>query len=207
MKTRIVIFAKAPQAGLAKTRLIPALGSMGSARLAEQLLQQTIADALAAKLGLVELCVAPSLKNSAWCEVRLPIELHLSDQGEGDLGERLARAAQRCIENDGDAVILVGTDCPELTAQRLQAAAMALENHDAVIHPTADGGYALLGLRRFHPRIFQGIAWSTDSVAYTTLCRCGELGWSVHVADLLHDIDQPEDLVHLPESLQGAWHV
>lgn len=203
MRARIVVFAKAPQAGFAKTRLIPALGPAGSARLAKQLLQQTIVDALAAKVGPVELCVTPGLADPTWCEVRLPSGLALSEQGEGDLGERLARAAQRRIEN-GEAVILIGTDCPELTAQRLQAAAMALENHDAVIHPTADGGYALLGLRRFHRRIFQGIAWSTDSVAYTTLCRSGELGWSVHVADLLHDIDQPEDLVHLPESLRGA---
>lgn len=205
MKTRIIVFAKAPQAGRAKTRLIPALGPAGSSRLAEQLLQLTITQTLAAKMGPVELCVTPEMADPAWREVRLPIELHLSDQGEGDLGERLARAAQRRIES-GEAVILVGTDCPELTAQRLQAAAMALESHDAVIHPAADGGYALLGMKRFHPRIFQGIAWSTDSVAYTTLCRCGELGWSVHVAELLHDIDQPEDLIHLPESLQGALH-
>lgn len=205
MKTRIIVFAKAPQAGRAKTRLIPALGPAGSARLAEQLLQLTMTQTLAAKVGPVELCVTPDMADPAWCEVSLPSGLQLTAQGGGDLGERLARAAQRRIEN-GESVILIGTDCPELTAQRLQVAAMALEDHDAVIHPAADGGYALLGLRRFHPHIFQDIAWSTDSVAYATLCRCGELGWSVHVADLLHDIDQPEDLVHLPESLRGALH-
>lgn len=203
MKTRIIVFAKAPRAGRAKTRLIPALGPTGSARLAEQLLQQTLVEALAAKLGPVELCVTPCLSDPAWREIRLPAELALSEQGEGDLGERLARAAQRWVKN-GEAVMLVGTDCPELTAQRLRAAAIALENHDAVMHPAVDGGYALLGLRRFHPRIFQDIAWSTDSVAYTTLARCGELGWSVHVAERLHDIDQPEDLVHVPESMRGA---
>lgn len=205
MKTRIIVFSKAPQAGHAKTRLIPALGPAGSARLAQQLLQLTITQTLAAKVGPVELCVTPDLANSAWREVRLPSGLQLTAQGDGDLGERLARAAQRRIEN-GEAVMLIGTDCPELTAQRLQAAANALESYDAVIHPAADGGYALLGLRRFHPRIFQGITWSTDSVAYTTLSRCGELSWSVHVADLLHDIDLPEDLVHLPESLLETLH-
>lgn len=205
MKTRIIVFSKAPQAGRAKTRLIPALGPAGSAQLAEKLLRQTLDNALAAKLGPVELCVTPSLADPVWRTFGFPNGLTLSEQGEGDLGERLARAAQRQIES-GEAVMLIGTDCPELTAGRLQAAAMALENYDAVIHPTADGGYALLGLRRFHSRLFQGIAWSTDSVAYTTLCRCAEVGWLVHMGDILHDIDQPEDLVHLPKSLRVALH-
>ncbi|MGE0436787.1 MAG: TIGR04282 family arsenosugar biosynthesis glycosyltransferase [Steroidobacteraceae bacterium] len=205
MKTRIMVFAKAPQAGRAKTRLIPALGPEGAASLAERLLQLTITQTLAAKAGPVELCVTPDPADPVWRTARLPSGLMLSAQGEGDLGERLTRAARRCIEN-GETVMLVGTDCPDLTPQRLQAAAMALESHDVVIHPAADGGYTLLGLRRFHPRIFQDIAWSTDSVAHATLCRCGELGWSVHEADRLHDIDQPEDLVHLPESLRGVLH-
>jgi len=205
MNTRIIVFAKAPQAGRAKTRLIPALGPEGAASLAERLLQLTIAHTLAANLGPVELCVTPDPIDPVWQTLTLPASLMLSAQDEGDLGERLARAAQRRIEN-GEAVMLVGTDCPELTPQRLQAAAMALERNDVVIHPATDGGYTLLGLRRFHPRVFQGIEWSTDSVAHATLCRCGELGWSVHVADRLHDIDQPEDLVHLPESLRGALH-
>jgi rSAM/selenodomain-associated transferase 1 len=203
MKTRIVVFAKAPQPGSAKTRLILALGADQSARLAEQLLQHTIANALAAEVGAVELCVTPALTDPAWRTLTLPTQLEFSEQGEGDLGERLARAAQRRIER-GEAVMLVGTDCPELTAQRLQAAAMALASHDAVIHPTADGGYALLGLRRFHHRLFQGIAWSTDAVCRATLGRCDELGWSVRVAEVLHDIDLPEDLVHVPESMRGT---
>lgn len=205
MKTRIMVFAKAPQAGRAKTRLIPALGAEGSAQLAERLLQLTIVQTLAASVGPVELCVTPDPTGPVWQALNLPSGLERSAQGEGDLGERLARAAQRCIDSS-EAVMLVGTDCPELTPQRLQAAALALENHDVVMHPAADGGYTLLGLRRFHPRIFQDIEWSTDSVAHATLCRCGELGWSVHVADCLHDIDQPEDLVHLPESLRGVLH-
>lgn len=205
MKTRIIVFAKAPQAGRAKTRLIPALGAVGSALLAEKLLQQTIVESLAAKVGPVELCVTPSLADPLWRTLGLPGGLALSEQGEGDLGERLARAARRQIER-GEAVMLIGTDCPELTARRLQAAAMALDNYDAVIHPVADGGYALLGLRRFHPRLFQGIAWSTDSVAETTLRRCAEVGWHVHVGDTLHDIDQPEDLAHLPRSLRAVLY-
>ena len=64
----------------------------------------------------------------------------------------------------------------------------------AVIHPAADGGYALLGLSRFDRSLFEGIVWSTPSVAADTLERLLRLGWTVHVAEVLHDVDEPADL-------------
>lgn len=205
LKSRIVVFAKAPQPGVAKTRLIPALGPHGAARLAERMLHRTLAEALAADVEAVELCATPAIADPAWCDLGLPPGLHLSEQGEGDLGARMARVAQATVAN-GEAVIFIGTDCPELTRRRLDAAADALRSHDAVMHPAADGGYVLLGMQRFHPRIFEEIAWSTDSVAATTLGRLEEPGWSVHLADCLHDIDDAEDLAHLPESMRVASH-
>ena len=205
LKSRIVVFAKAPQPGVAKTRLIPALGPDGAARLAEWMLHRTLAEALAADVEAVELCATPAMADPAWGDLGLPPGLHLSEQGEGDLGARMARVAQATVAN-GEAIILIGTDCPELTRRRLDAAADALQSHDAVMHPAADGGYVLLGMRRFHPRIFEDIAWSTDSVAATTLGCLDELGWSVHLADCLHDIDDTEDLAHLPEPMRVASH-
>jgi len=135
-----------------------------------------------------------------WREIILPPKVVVSAQGKGDLGERMARAAQRCIEA-GEGVLLVGTDCPELTPARLREAAKALQQVGAVIHPTADGGYALLGLTRTDPRLFADIPWSTDAVAAMTLTRFNELGWPICIAAELHDIDEPGDLVRLPE----AW--
>jgi rSAM/selenodomain-associated transferase 1 len=123
--------------------------------------------------------------------------VRLAAQGEGDLGERLARAVGRVI-GEGDRILLVGTDCPELDRTRLRAAAEALEAHDAVIHPALDGGYALLGLRRFDATLFTGIAWSTDKVASQTVARIDALGWSLQVLDTLHDIDEPADLFPSP---------
>ena len=191
--TRIVIFAKAPVAGSVKTRLIPLLGEVGAARLAQRMLADTVAHAFAAALGTPELCATPSPDDLSWAG-HLPDQVLLSDQGPGDLGERLAAAARRVIDG-GERVLLIGTDCPQLDGPRLAEAAAHLESHDAVIYPAKDGGYVLLGLVRSHESLFTEIAWSTDAVAAITIARIRALGWSLFVGDTLRDIDEPADLI------------
>lgn len=196
--TRIVIFAKAPVPGEVKTRLIPALGPDGAARLAAVMLEQTLADALAADVGEVELCASPSPHTPAWNDFR-PAGVLMTDQGSGDLGERLARATER-VSGGGQRILLIGADCPALDAPRLRAAAGQLKRDDAVMHPAEDGGYALLGLRRFDPLLFADIPWSTPAVAALTISRIEALGWSLHLAATLRDVDEPEDLEWLSAS-------
>jgi rSAM/selenodomain-associated transferase 1 len=195
MQTRIVIVAKAPVPGKVKTRLIPALGEEGAARLAGRMLRDTVEEASKVDVAEVELCADPEPSHPEWQDL-LPSAL-LTAQGSGDLGRRLARAAERVLA-EGQRVILVGTDCPSLDERRLRQACWELEGHDAVIHPTFDGGYALLGLARFDPSIFSDIEWSTPSVARATMARIAALGWSLHIAETLQDIDEPEDLSALP---------
>ncbi|HEX9946483.1 MAG TPA: TIGR04282 family arsenosugar biosynthesis glycosyltransferase [Allosphingosinicella sp.] len=191
--TRIVVFAKAPVAGRVKTRLIPALGAEGAAELAREMLARTMEEALATGLP-VELCGEPD--PARWHSTRPG--LALTAQGAGGLGERLARAAERVL--GGEAVLLIGADCPELDRERLRAAAAALVDHDALIHPAHDGGYALLGLTRFDRSIFEDIDWSTERVAAQTMAKIEALGWSLHVGETLRDIDEPKDLRHPGES-------
>lgn len=195
---RIVIVAKAPLPGLAKTRLIPALGASGAAELARRMLLRTVDQALAAALGPVELCVTPGPFDAAWDAPSVPGAVRWSGQGEGDLGQRLARVAQRVLEA-GESVLLIGTDCPALDKARLRQAARALQRADATLRPTFDGGYALLGLNRYDPSPFSGIAWSTETVARDTLARLAQLGWRTRCHGMLHDIDEPGDLRHLPK--------
>lgn len=194
---RVTIFAKAPRAGFAKTRLIPALGADGAAELARRMLDKTLSSALAAGLGPVELCVTPEFEAPDWRYFHLPFGVEVTAQGEGDLGARLTHAAQRAVDN-GEAVMLIGTDCVEMSAKLLCDAAAALLDTGTVIHSTADGGYVLLGLTRSDPYLFTNMAWSTNRVAYTTIARIGRLGWPLHVGSMLHDIDEPEDLQRLP---------
>ena len=195
--TRVVIFAKAPLAGLAKTRLIPALGMAGSAALAARLLQHALLQAVEADLGPVELCAAPTARHPIWDRLAIPEGVARSEQGDGDLGRRLARAAQRIV-GGGERLLLMGTDCPALTSVRLRLAAAALGEHDASLIPATDGGYALLGLRRFHADLFTAMPWSTAEVAQLTRQRIAALGWSLAELSPLHDIDEPQDLQWLP---------
>jgi uncharacterized protein len=193
---RIVVFAKAPRPGLAKTRMIPVLGRQGAADLARRMLSEALAKALEAKLGPVELCVSP-FEDAIWAELNISQSVIITNQGEGDLGERMARACARTLAG-GESVLLIGTDCPSCDASYLRSMAQALGTHDAVIAAAADGGYPAIGLSRFDPSVFQGVAWSTSTVLRVTLEKFRALQWIFQVFPELHDIDEPEDLKHLP---------
>ena len=199
---RVVILAKAPQPGKVKTRLAPALGPDEAARLAERLLRRTIATACGSGLGVVELCASPAPDDLAWRRLSWPPELVWSEQIGGDLGGRMAAVAQRVLAS-GANLLLLGMDCPELEAHHLQTAAAQLSGSDAALIPSLDGGYVLLGLRRFHPALFQAVPWSTDAVCAITRERLGTLGWSWSEQCPLTDLDEPADLDRLPQTIRG----
>jgi hypothetical protein len=198
-QTRIIIFAKAPMAGFAKTRLVPRLGAQGAAEVARKLLCHTLNTALGApSVDVVELCVTPNHSETLWQTYDVPHGPIWSDQGDGDLGARLLRATKRGLENDTN-VLLIGTDCPALDAAHLARAVDALKSTDAVMIPAHDGGYVLLGLRRFTARVFEHMPWSTADVAQITRERLSAQGFSLTTLPALYDIDAPDDLIHLPE--------
>lgn len=199
--TRIIIMAKLPEAGLAKTRLIPALGPIGAATLARLFLNHTLTEAVNANVSAVELCISP-FDAGAHARLNIPASVTCTAQATGDLGERMSRCALHAITL-GESVILAGTDCPALDRDVLSAMASALEYHDTVIVPASDGGYVALGLNEFHESFFTGICWSTDSVFETTLARIYGHGLSVKIMPVLNDIDTPEDLSSLPEKWQS----
>ncbi|MFZ2651696.1 MAG: TIGR04282 family arsenosugar biosynthesis glycosyltransferase [Burkholderiaceae bacterium] len=193
----IVVLAKAPLAGYAKTRLIPALGPQGAADLALRLLNHAVNEALGAALGPVELCCAPHAGHAGFGEFALDPRLTLTDQGEGDLGQRMARAIERGLASYAK-VLLTGTDAPSLDAAVLRSAALALESHDAVFVPALDGGYVLIGLRKAVPSVFEDMPWSTAEVMQRTRERLALQGLAHAELAPLPDIDAPADLGHLP---------
>ena len=200
--TRLVIFAKAPIAGFAKTRLIPALGAAGAAALARHMLSHTIKQALAAGAQAVELCMSPEASDPAWQGVPRPKAVEQNDQGNGDLGARMSRAIERGMALQQGPVLVIGTDCPELSAAHIAEASRQLDHHDAVLLPAADGGYVLIGLRVPCPSLFTDMAWSTPTVASETLRRMASLGLRVWQGPMLHDIDEPADLERLPAAFK-----
>ncbi|MEN8626290.1 TIGR04282 family arsenosugar biosynthesis glycosyltransferase [Psychrobacter proteolyticus] len=201
--TCIILFAKYPAPNKAKTRLQPALGIDGAARMARQLLLHSIEQAVDTGFA-VELCVSPAPTGPCWQALDLPDSLRWSAQAEGDLGLRMLIASQ-CALQRFDKVVLIGTDCPSLTTARIQTAVQQLNQHDAVMIPATDGGYVLLGFKRVDASLFSDIVWSTASVATVTKQRMAALGWTLALFDPLHDIDEPKDLVHLPSSWLDSY--
>lgn len=195
---RLVVFAKAPQAGAVKTRLMPALGAQGAADLARRMLAHTLAQALGAGVGPVELCMSPPPGDPAWRDVDLPEALERSAQGEGGLGERMARAVRRVTTGLRQPVLLMGADCPALTSARIAQSARRLMQHDSALIPVSDGGYILIGLKAPCPELFTDMTWSTSTVAAQTRRRIAALGLTLWQGVCLHDIDEAADLAQLP---------
>lgn len=195
-QTCIIIFAKFPAQGMAKTRLQPALGIEGAVRMARQLLLHSVEQALASGFS-VEMYVSPAPTDLCWQALNLPDSLLWSEQAQGDLGKRMLTASQNALK-EFDRVLLIGTDCPDLTAWQIQHAAQRLDNHDTVMIPAFDGGYILLGLKQVDAHLFSQMIWSVNDVAAVTEQRIKDLGWSLKLLEPLADIDEPSDLQYLP---------
>lgn len=196
-QTCIILFGKFPALGMAKTRLQPALGVEGAANMARKLLILSIEQALATGYK-VELCVSPAPSDPCWQTLNLPESIQWSAQAEGDLGLRMLTASQQALGNY-DKVLLIGADCPSLTANRIIEAAQQLEQHQAVMIPAFDGGYVLFGFKQVDASLFSNITWSTSTVATVTQQRLAALSWPLALLKPLPDIDEPDDLQYLPK--------
>ena len=204
MSTAVIVLAKAPVPGLAKTRLAPALGADGAAALAARMLEHTVGQAVAAGLGPVEVCATPDAGHPLFAHLAREHGVRLSAQGSGDLGQRMQRAFERTLA-PGRPALLIGTDTPALDAAALRRAAAALGGKDAVFVPALDGGYVLVGLHRADTRCFGGVTWSTPQVMQETRDRLAAAGLSWVELSPLADIDEPADLQHVPPAwLAGA---
>jgi len=195
--TGIVVFAKAPRPGAVKTRLIPLLGAEAAASLHAQLVEHTLATACASGIGPVELCCAPHTDDPFFAKCRSRYPISLTCQTQGDLGARMLAAFMRTLPHAGS-VILIGSDCPALTASHLKQAAQALaDGNDAVLIPAEDGGYALIGLNRCDARLFHDIEWGGAKVMRAARDRLRRLQWRWKELETLWDIDRPEDYQRL----------
>ncbi|MBI5406645.1 MAG: TIGR04282 family arsenosugar biosynthesis glycosyltransferase [Nitrospirae bacterium] len=192
----LLIFAKAPLAGYAKRRLIPALGADKAALLHGRLIEQTLATVAATGIP-VELWCAPDASHPffAGCIARYPITLRC--QAGRDLGERMHHAFIDALGRSPWAV-LIGCDSPALTPEMLIKSSQILEQGcDAVIGPAEDGGYYLIGLRRPEPSLFHDIPWGTGVVLEQTRERLRTLRWEWQELPPLWDLDRPDDLSRL----------
>lgn len=187
---QLMLFARYPEPGKAKTRLIPALGPQRAAALHRRMTEQSISVMRATGLAFQVRVTGAAVETfREW----LGADVYLADQGGGDLGERLARAGAEAP------VVLLGADTPDLKANHLIRAAETVSRGHAVIGPAQDGGYWLLGLPEPMPFLFTDIPWSTETVGAITIQRLTERGIRPVVLETLADLDRPEDLSRWPD--------
>ena len=202
-RSRILIFAKAPQPGRVKTRLVPPLTPGQAAELHRWLLTQTVTSLARARVAPVELWCAPDPGLDPFPNLAAAHGVRLYRQAEGDLGERMRSAAENGCAH-ADSLVLVGTDCSTMTGDYIAAAFEALAQRDAVLGPAEDGGYVLLGLKRVAERLFTGIPWGTERVAPITRARMSALGWRWTELPTLWDLDRPPDLERFRRLVSAA---
>ncbi|MHB9082052.1 MAG: TIGR04283 family arsenosugar biosynthesis glycosyltransferase [Pirellulaceae bacterium] len=195
MTQRLIIFTRYPEPHKTKRRLIPALGPARAANLQREMTRHTLRWA-----------------RELMCRRNLSVEVHYEGgdeermeacfgagwvyrpQEHGDLGHRMSCAFRAALRGGMQESMIVGSDCPGLTADLAQSGFDALRDHDVVLGPAVDGGYYLIGLRGEAPQLFEAIPWGTGDVLQRTLEITARLGLSVAQLVPLRDVDRPEDL-------------
>lgn len=196
----VCVFAKPPECGKVKTRLIGELGESGASTLAAAMFHDV--------WNMVNGCsgIRPVLATTI--EGVFPVVIDRENiwlQGAGDLGARLEKILRQALEN-ANAVIAIGADSPSLTTSHMRAATEALEQYDAVIGRSLDGGFYLLGVRHCEDGWLAELPWSTCETAEATISRLKERGRTVHELPSLFDVDVPEDLELLIDYLRNNPH-
>ncbi len=196
----VIVFARAPRGGSAKTRLIPALGPEGAADLYRCFLLDTLANV--GQLNAAVIVAAADANDvdplAALARGVCPAARLIVQVGD-DLGARMASAVKRALSDGHPGAVVIGSDSPSLPTDILSQAVHLSAERDLVLGPCFDGGYYLIGMRSVQREVFAGIEWSSNTVLAETLERAKEQSLTVALLDPWYDVDTPEDL-HLLRS-------
>jgi len=188
MKDALIILFKNPLPGKVKTRIAKDLGDTKALEVYHKLLSHTLSITK-------ELPVKKYLYYGFFIDEKDQWESEVYQkrlQVPGDLGDRMYIAFQEVLLNH-DRVVIIGSDCIELSSKILLEAFDSLKKNDFVIGPTFDGGYYLLGMNAFRPEVLQDISWSSEKVYTQTISKIESLGLSFASLRKLHDVDYIED--------------
>lgn len=194
--TVLQLFARPPIAGRVKTRLIPSVGADNALAIYRHCLQYNL-----------DLVRHSRMRYQVWlseagiddCFGNDPLAI----QQGSNLGERMLHAmSSALIENGGDyeRVILIGSDCLDITRDLLNEVRQKLNTHRLVLVPAEDGGYVLIAAKLgIDAGMFRDIDWGTHRVLSQTLDRARQAGIDICILNPLRDIDRYEDLQHYAE--------
>ncbi|MFO7767510.1 MAG: TIGR04282 family arsenosugar biosynthesis glycosyltransferase [bacterium] len=200
----LLCFMEQPGPGSLKSPLAARIGEEAAVRLYRAFLESTVRTALRTRPVLTPVGVGtPDDALTILREIAGP-RLPLWPQGEGDLGQRMARASARAFSGGAEKVLVIGTDAPDLPLGHLLGAARRLDREDVVLGPGRDGGYYLFGLSRPVPGLFRGVEWSSDRVLQQTVRRVRAAGLRSSYLPVRSEVDGPQDLLDLRDRLHRA---
>lgn len=203
-EAKILLFAKAPEPGTVKTRLISDIGEYAATELHKELLLKTLKAITEAALSPVELWCAPDTQHPFFteCQRRFLVTLHC--QQGADLGARMHHALN---QHRGTPTVLIGSDIPAIDAGYLrQGIAALLRGEPWVIGPAEDGGYVLIGCCNSDERLFSGVTWSGNQVLAQTMKKAAQCGVTPLLLEPLWDLDNVVDLVRWQEIKRATLH-
>lgn len=205
MTIALMVFAKAAEAGVSKTRLKPLLGAAGAAAAYEELVQRTLAwvAPLAGGNSLYSVSLWGASEHSVLEAWSRQAGLPLWQQTDGDLGWRMQHALANALAQGASKAIVVGSDCPVMDANYIDLAQRALDEADVVFGQAEDGGYVLVGCKRALPELFEGIEWGGNRVLAQSLAKAKACGLSVVLLEALWDVDRPEDWLRYRRWVNG----
>jgi uncharacterized protein len=201
-RSAVAIMAKAPQPGQVKTRLCPPLTHRAAAEFYRCLLVDKIAQVNALHRVAPAVSYSPANCKPVFEDLTPPHFMLLPQRGD-DLGARILGTFEQLFRQGYTQVIVVDSDTPTLPTAYLEQALrlIAARENDVVLGPTEDGGYYLIGLRRAYPELFARMPWSTSQVLPETRRRSEQYGLTVAYTECWYDVDTPEDLLRLRNSL------
>jgi uncharacterized protein len=196
----VVIMAKAPRPSHVKTRLLPHMSADQAAALYRCLLEDTLA--LVGRLRRVRIAImCPPEDRAAFGRLVGPHIQVASQTGDG-LAAGLTSAFRDFAAAGFDRIVAFNADSPHIPQTLLESAFEALDSHEMVVGPTADGGYYLVGATRAHPGLFGGDRLGSARALESLVARLQELSLTVAMLPSCYDVDDPDDLARLEADLR-----
>jgi rSAM/selenodomain-associated transferase 1 len=205
-RAALVIFARAPQLGRVKTRLSPPLSPRQALAFHVACVESTARLAVALP-GSIEKWLYWTRDTPAAHSLRLPSSLRFGQQRGSELGARIERAFRELHRAGAGRVVIIGTDCPLLTPQRLRRSFSLLARAQAVLGRARDGGFYLIGLRlpqRKLPKLFEGIEWGGPRVYRQVRRRLRAAGLRLALLPVSYDVDTVAELARLARDLRRS---
>jgi len=196
MSKKLIIFTKYPEKGRVKTRLAETLGEAFASEFYKMCAGYIFNECIKLKRSGIDLLIfyaeeEDRNKIRGW----VPESFELFRQEGENLGERMYNAFSHLLKFNAEKAVLIGTDIPDISSSLIEKSFEYLDDHEAVIGPSSDGGYYLIGLSKLNKDIFTGIQWSTGKVLENTLIKLKERNLSYKLLPELIDIDKESDIM------------